>query len=137
MVMERLADDMRDAIARAIAVGGPAAVVDRMADDMAALFRTTNMKLFITLITEVFEPDSPAHAHFLEVHSRLRGYFRDWAASIPLRPGISPSALAGTLLGAVMGIHIQWRMAPDEIDLNELLGTLQTLIRGALDLPAP
>ncbi|MEU8782498.1 TetR/AcrR family transcriptional regulator [Streptomyces sp. NPDC048637] len=139
-VLERSVD-----LIRAGLVEGPAELVepeeevaagfDRLMGGADALFAQPTTKLFVTLLVEALEPGSPIHGRYVEIHNTLRDHCRRWLERLPLPPGLSAEILAVTIIGAGIGIHQQWLLAPDRVDPEQSLAALRTLVAGAV-LPA-
>ncbi|MGK5531121.1 hypothetical protein [Streptomyces sp. URMC 129] len=100
-------------------------------DTMAAPDAPTS-RLFLTLIAEAVAPGSPLHGHYAELHGALRSPVRAWPDPAALPPGLDPDALAVVLLGTLIGIHQQGRIAPDAVDLDRVYATWR-----AVPAPAP
>jgi TetR/AcrR family acrAB operon transcriptional repressor len=62
----------------------------------------------------------------------MRGWIRQWVGADQLPPGVTQDGWAATVLGAVMGIHQQWRIAPDEVDLDQAAAALRAMVQGLL-----
>ncbi|MEU8685871.1 TetR/AcrR family transcriptional regulator [Streptomyces sp. NPDC048611] len=105
---------------------------DRLMRGAEALFAQPTTKLFVTLLVEALEPGSPIHGRYVEIHHTLRDHCRQWLERLPLPPGLSAETLAVTLIGAGIGIHQQWLLAPDRVDPEQALAALRTLVVGAL-----
>lgn len=131
-VLQQLADDLDSAVAGTSTESGSGTVLDRLHEDLARILRLPTATLFITLLVEALEPDSPAYAYYVDIQNRLREHIRTWAEGVRLRDGITPDDLAVTVVGAGIGIHQQWRLTPSSVDLDRALATLQSLITGAL-----
>ncbi|MFD1930214.1 TetR/AcrR family transcriptional regulator [Nonomuraea mangrovi] len=129
-VLERSVDLIRSGYAGHLERG--AAELDHLMEGVEALLRQPTSKLFVTLLVEALEPDSPIRGRYVQIHDTLREQCRRWLEHLPLPPGVCAEAVAVTIVGAVIGIHQQWLLAPDRIDPEEVLGTLGMLISGAL-----
>ncbi|MEU8912747.1 TetR/AcrR family transcriptional regulator [Streptomyces nigrescens] len=114
---------------------GAEAGFDRLMGGADALFAQPTTKLFVTLLVEALEPGSPIHGRYVEIHNTLRDHCRRWLERLPLPPGLSAETLAVTIIGAGIGIHQQWLLAPDRVDPEQALAALRTLVAGAV-LPA-
>ncbi|MEI5133395.1 TetR/AcrR family transcriptional regulator [Streptomyces libani] len=104
---------------------------DRLMGGADALFAQPTTKLFVTLLVEALEPGSPIHGRYVEIHNTLRDHCRRWLERLPLPPGLSAETLAVTIIGAGIGIHQQWLLAPDCVDPEQALAALRTLVTAA------
>ncbi|MFI2264113.1 TetR/AcrR family transcriptional regulator [Streptomyces tubercidicus] len=109
-----------------------AAGFDRLLGGADALFAQPTTKLFVTLLVEALEPGSPIHGRYVEIHNTLRDHCRRWLERLPLPPGLSAETLSVTLIGAGIGIHQQWLLAPERVDPKQSLAALRTLVAGAV-----
>ncbi|MGW2412987.1 TetR/AcrR family transcriptional regulator [Streptomyces tubercidicus] len=109
-----------------------AAGFDRLMGGADALFAQPTTKLFVTLLVEALEPGSPIHGRYVEIHNTLRDHCRRWLERLPLPPGLSAETLSVTLIGAGIGIHQQWLLAPERVDPKQALAALRTLVAGAV-----
>ncbi|MGY5128180.1 TetR/AcrR family transcriptional regulator [Streptomyces nigrescens] len=138
-VLERSVDLIRAGLVEGPAeLAGPEGVeagFDRLTAGADALFAQPTTKLFVTLLVEALEPGSPIHGRYVEIHNTLRDHCRRWLERLPLPPGLSAETLAVTIIGAGIGIHQQWLLAPDRVDPEQALAALRTLVAGAV-LPA-
>ncbi|MCW7984317.1 MULTISPECIES: TetR/AcrR family transcriptional regulator [Streptomyces] len=105
---------------------------DRLMGGADALFAQPTTKLFVTLLVEALEPGSPIHGRYVEIHNTLRDHCRRWLERLPLPPGLSAETLAVTIIGAGIGIHQQWLLAPDRVDPEQALAALRTLVTAAV-----
>jgi TetR/AcrR family acrAB operon transcriptional repressor len=51
---------------------------------------------------------------------------------VDLPDGVGAEELSTVLLGAIMGIHLQWRIAPDAVDLERTYSTVGALLRSVM-----
>lgn len=103
-------------------------------DQVMGFIRLPATRLFITLLAEAVEPRSPIREHYKRLHAALRQGVR---ARIPAHAppaGTSPEALTVLLVGAVIGVHAQWRVAPEAVDLDAVQATIRALLPASLDL---
>ncbi|MBB6346987.1 TetR/AcrR family transcriptional regulator [Nonomuraea muscovyensis] len=105
---------------------------DRLAEGARALVALPTTRLFVTLLVEALEPGSPIHGRYLEIHDTLREHCRRWLERLPLPPGLPAEALAVTIVGACIGIHQQWLLAPDRVAPDQALAALRTLVTRAV-----
>lgn len=135
-VLERSVDRIRTGLAEEPAEGAEpeevAAGFDRLMGGAEALFAQPTTKLFVTLLVEALEPGSPIHGRYVEIHNTLRDHCRRWLERLPLPPGLSAETLAVTIIGAGIGIHQQWLLAPERVDPEQALVALRTLVDGAV-----
>ncbi|GAO07993.1 TetR/AcrR family transcriptional regulator [Streptomyces lydicamycinicus] len=135
-VLERSVDLIRTGLPEEPAEGAEpeevAAGFDRLMGGADALFAQPTTKLFVTLLVEALEPGSPIHGRYVEIHNTLRDHCRRWLERLPLPPGLSAETLAVTIIGAGIGIHQQWLLAPERVDPEQALVALRTLVDGAV-----
>jgi TetR/AcrR family acrAB operon transcriptional repressor len=106
--------------------------LDRMMEGLDALFARPTTKLFVTLLVEALEPDSSIRDRYVAIHDTLRGHCKRWLdRSTPLT-GLSTEALAVAIIGAGIGIHQQWLVAPDRVDVGQSLAALRALVAGVV-----
>ncbi|MFC5826406.1 TetR family transcriptional regulator [Nonomuraea insulae] len=106
--------------------------VEQVLEEAERFLRLPLSRLFVTLLIEAVEPDSPIHDRYVAIQDGMRARIQTWAEGLPLAEGVTPRGLAVTVLGATIGIHQQWRLTPDRIDLDEAFATLRTMLVGAL-----
>jgi TetR/AcrR family transcriptional regulator, acrAB operon repressor len=104
--------------------------LDGMMKGLDALFTQPTTKLFVTLLVEALEPDSPIHDGYVAIHDTLRSHCKRWLDRFTPRAGLPTEALAVALVGAGIGIHQQWLVAPDRVDLRQSLAALRALVAG-------
>ncbi len=103
--------------------------LDRTLHALVTFTRSPSAKLFITLLAEAVEPDSPLHKWYADLHKTLRDQVRSWVEQAELPGNIGPEELSTIVVGAIMGIHQQWRIAPDAVDLERTYTTVGALLR--------
>ncbi|WP_433271511.1 TetR/AcrR family transcriptional regulator [Actinosynnema sp. CS-041913] len=106
--------------------------LDRMTAHLDALFAQPTTKLFVTLLVEALEPDSPIHGRYVAIHDTLRDHCKRWLDGLPPLPGVSTEALAVAIVGAGIGIHAQWLVAPDRVHIGQSLAALRALVAGLM-----
>lgn len=131
-----------------------AAVVDQATDDMRARLSITQptstvsitqalenavtslkapeARLLIAVLTEAIEAGSPLRPRYAELHATMRGLIAQWVPEDALPSGVSREAWATMVLGALMGMHLQWRIAPDAVDLDQAATELRSLVLAGL-----
>lgn len=107
--------------------GPPADSPEEGIDEVLRFLRQPATRLLITLLAEAVEPDSPVHDFYAELHREVRKWVTSWTHAVPLRPGVSHDEFALVLTGAVIGVHQQWRVSPDDIDLDQALSALKSV----------
>lgn len=103
---------------------------DHMMRGLETLFAQPTTKLFVTLLVEALEPDSPIHDRYVAIHDTLRGQCKRWLDGYAPLAGVSTEALAVAIVGAGIGIHQQWLVAPDRVDIGQSLAALRVLLAG-------
>lgn len=121
-VIEAVTEDLRAGVN---ALG----TLDEALDAVVAFTRRPSTKLFITLMAEAVEPDSALHRWYADLHAALRDQVRTSVEQAELPRGVGTEELSAILLGTIMGIHQQWRIAPDVIDLDRTYATAGALLR--------
>lgn len=107
-------------------------MLDQALDALVAFTRSPSTKLFITLMAEAVEPDSPLHQRYGDLHRALRDQVRSKVERADLPDGVGAEELSTVLLGAIIGVHLQWRIAPDAVDLDRTYSTVGALLRSVL-----
>ncbi|MEZ5226334.1 MAG: TetR family transcriptional regulator [Acidimicrobiales bacterium] len=91
--------------------------------------------LLAALLGESFQVDSDTHDRYRDFHAanreRLADLFRR-SDDIVLPKGLDEDRLAALVFGAIMGIHLQYRLAPELVDLDGALEDLAELLDAAL-----
>ncbi|MER5318166.1 TetR/AcrR family transcriptional regulator [Streptosporangium roseum] len=106
--------------------------LERFEESFSALFARPTTKLFVALLVEALEPGSPIHGRYVEIHTTLRDHWKRWLERLPLPPGLTAEALAVTIVGAGIGIHQQWLLAPERVDAEQALAALRAMTAGLL-----
>jgi TetR/AcrR family transcriptional regulator, acrAB operon repressor len=105
--------------------------LDEGIDQVRDFLLQPTARLLITLIAEAVEPDSPVHDFYEEFHRAMRKWVSSWTDSVELPNGVSREEFVIVLAGMIIGIHQQWRVAPNEVDLNSALAAMKAVL-GAL-----
>ncbi|MEV0825146.1 TetR/AcrR family transcriptional regulator [Nonomuraea rubra] len=134
-VLERSVEMIRARLGEEPGESGEAGF-DRMVEAAAALFVLPTTKLFVTLLVEALEPGSPIQGRYVEIHNTLREHCRRSLERLPLPPELSADALAVMIIGAGIGVHQQWLLAPGLVDPDRALAALRTLLAAAMVPPA-
>ncbi|MER7334106.1 MULTISPECIES: TetR/AcrR family transcriptional regulator [unclassified Micromonospora] len=128
-VLERSVDLVRASLDDAPAQGAETGL-DHLMKGLDALLAQPTTRLFVTLLVEALEPDSPIHDRYVAIHDTLRGHCKRWLDRSAPPAGLSTEALAVAIIGAGMGIHQQWLIAPDRVDIEQSLAALRALVAG-------
>jgi TetR/AcrR family acrAB operon transcriptional repressor len=105
--------------------------VESLGDLIDALFevvRRPTSKLLITLVAEAVEPASPLNTFYRDMHAALRKWLVDHVGEVGLPAGVDRSSFVAVLTSSVIGMHQQWRVAPDDFDLDAAIATLKTIL---------
>ncbi|WP_059008217.1 TetR/AcrR family transcriptional regulator [Streptomyces specialis] len=108
--------------------------LDRAMERAVRFTRMPTSKLLITLIAEAVEPDSPLHGRYAALHDAMRAQIRAWLAPAALPRGFDLDALAVLFLAVLVGVHQQWRVSPDAVDLESVYATWRTVLATALGI---
>ncbi|MFC3979805.1 TetR/AcrR family transcriptional regulator [Streptosporangium jomthongense] len=102
-------------------------------EQVMAFIRMPVARLFITLLAEAVEADSPIRDHYARLHVALREAVRAWIPEHAVPPGTTPEAFTVVLVGTVIGIHAQWRITPEAVDLEAVRTALRALLSTVLE----
>ncbi|RLK61890.1 TetR/AcrR family transcriptional regulator [Actinokineospora cianjurensis] len=105
--------------------------VDQVLATLTAFTRAPSTGLFAKLIVEAEDPDAPLREVYVGLHNAIRAQVRAWVTRLPRPDGVGAEELSTVLLGVVIGIHQQWRVAPGAVDLDRTYATLAALLRSA------
>ncbi|MFG3700588.1 TetR/AcrR family transcriptional regulator [Micromonospora sp. NPDC047620] len=130
-VLERSVDLLHASLGEAPGPGAETGL-DHLMKGLGALFTRPTTRLFVTLLVEALEPDSPIHDRYVAIHDTLRGHCKRWLDRFAPPAGLSTDALAVAIVGAGMGIHQQWLVAPDRVDIEQSLAALRALVAGVV-----
>ncbi|WP_239654555.1 MULTISPECIES: TetR/AcrR family transcriptional regulator [unclassified Rhodococcus (in: high G+C Gram-positive bacteria)] len=104
---------------------------------MIEVARQPDARLLITLMAEAVEPGSPVHDFYATLQANLRKWMGTWTASIAIPDGVSREDINAILVGTFIGLHQQWRISPDVVDLERgllALGSIASAIASSVDL---
>lgn len=105
--------------------------VDRAVD----YIRLPATRVFTTLLAEAVEEGSPIRGHYARLHDAVRQGVRARIPSGALPEGVDPEAFAVLLVGLVVGVHVQWRVAPGAVDLDAVREAVRALMPSPLGRP--
>lgn len=97
--------------------------LDRICDYV----RRPTTRLLITLVAEAVEPGSPVHTFYADLHDTLRKWVGGFIVESDIPPGVRREDFVAVVIGAVIGVHQQWRVAPDGVDLDRCFEALKAL----------
>lgn len=96
-------------------------------DQVMDFIRRPDTRLFITLLAEAVEIDSPLRTHYARLHTALRQAVQNRLRTEALPPGATPEAVAILMVATAIGLHAQWRIAPEAVDLDAVRAAVRTL----------
>lgn len=107
--------------------------LDRSAKDIAQRLREPHMALLHTLLGEASKPDSAIRDAYAKYHEDGRTEIRSWLEDSPdvAVSDVDSDELSTLIYALVIGIHVQWRIDPDRIDLDHTLATMARLLSAA------
>ncbi len=103
--------------------GGALASLDRIKEFM----QQPSSRLLITLVAEAVEPGSAVHDFYADLHRLFRKWVANGTIDAPLPQGVSREQYAAVLTGTLIGLHQEWRVAPDETDLDQLFESVKAV----------
>jgi TetR/AcrR family acrAB operon transcriptional repressor len=111
------------------------ASLDELLERARATMHTPQAAFLSALLSEATRPDSPHHERYVEWHEASRrlvanAVAADDAATPP--EGTDAGTIAIVVFGAIIGVHLQWRLAPELVDLDESVDALGRLLHAAL-----
>lgn len=127
-VLERATDILHEraptaapSIDEAVAAGG-------------AALREPQMAFLMTVLADASQPDSPAHDRYVEFHRKNRQDIEGWLdTTVGLHlEGVEDDALAAVIYAMFVGLHVQWRVAPELVDLQAGLNAMAALLKAGL-----
>ena len=135
-VVEQAMDDMRAQLAVTQPLNEPS--ITTALDNAVASLKSPQARLLITVLAEAIEDGSPLRPRYAELHAVMRDLIAQWVTVDSMPVGISREAWATTVLGALMGVHLQWRIAPEAVDLDQAAAALRSLaLAGIADDDSP
>ncbi|MFD6195244.1 TetR/AcrR family transcriptional regulator [Mycobacteriaceae bacterium NPDC060252] len=91
-------------------------------------------QLLLGLYVEALKPDSPIRDKFVSLHERIRASLRSWAdQAVRLPDGMNADDLSVLLLGAGLGIILQWMITPDKVNSDSAIRALEIALRQFTD----
>jgi TetR/AcrR family transcriptional regulator, acrAB operon repressor len=87
--------------------------------------------LLAALLNESFRADSPTHERYRDWHAGIRESIVEVIEAagdeVRLPPGVDAETYAAILFGTLIGLHLQWRLAPELVDLDSAIAALEIL----------
>ncbi len=131
-LLEAVVDDQLQAVLAGFAPPAEEVYGDPL-DQVMGFIRLPVTRLFITLLAEAVEVGSPIREHYARLHAALRQGIRARIPAEALPAGTTPEAFAVLLVGAVIGVHAQWRVAPEAVDLQAVRTAIHALLPAGLE----
>ncbi|MTD53285.1 TetR/AcrR family transcriptional regulator [Amycolatopsis pithecellobii] len=134
-VVEQLHSDIAESMTTPLAPGaGGARGISHLG---RTSIRRHTTKLFLALLHEASDPDSPIHTSFAQIHADMRDYLHAWLArpeiSTELPPGVAPGDLACAIVGAIIGINQQWSLNPKAVNVAAAYDAFVRTLFNSLD----
>lgn len=113
-----------------VGFGGSGGVEETLAD-VANLMRQPHMALLHTLLGQASKPDSDIHDAYVGMHEHDRQAIQSWLELAPdfAIPGLDAKQQSFLMYALMVGIHVQWRVAPDSVDLDESMALVAAFLR--------
>lgn len=133
-VIQQFIDDMGDELV-VTAPGSPSDITHAL-DATMLVVQLPETRLLTMIVAEAIEEGSSSlTSWYAKVHEVIRAQIRGWVRPEDLPDGVTPDGWATVVMAAVMGIHQQWRISPDTVDLDQAGYTLRTLVLSSLHSP--
>lgn len=94
------------------------------------------IQLFIVLVGESIHCDHPSHDFFVNRYQRSREIYIQQLSSLSqlkIRADVDLNELATLIMAVVDGLHIQWLLEPEKVDLVAIFDLFAKLIVGYLE----
>ena len=107
--------------------------------NVAERLRQPHMALLHTLLSEATRPESPIAEAYRRYHQQDRDEIADWLATTAARPDVDleDDQLAVLLYAMFIGIHVQWRVAPEQIELEPTLAAMMSFVMSGWNRTIP
>ena len=79
------------------------------------------------MLGEAVEPGSPLAAFYVDVQVTMRKWLADCMSDVTLLPGIDQNTFITVVHGCIIGGHQQWRVMPQDIDLDAAKAAIKGL----------
>ena len=113
--------------------------VQEMFDQTLKKLHRPQAALLSSLLAESIRDDSVTHDDYRDWHQNTRRVIADLVRNsdeLVLPHGVDAETFSAILFGAMVGIHLQWRLAPDLVDLDACFDALQHMISSLLAGPS-
>ncbi|MFB9966520.1 TetR/AcrR family transcriptional regulator [Sinosporangium siamense] len=127
-LLDAVVDDQLQAVLAGFAPPAPGQRAADPLDQVMDFIRRPAARLFITLLAEAVEVGSPVREHYARLHTALRQGVRTRIPAGALPAGADLEAVTVLLVGAVIGVHAQWRVAPESVDLDAVHTAIRALL---------
>ena len=89
-------------------------------------------RLFFVLMFEALGPRPELRPRFAELYERFRRFIRIWVGAArkngSVATDVDVDGASTVILGALVGLHYQWQLDPEKIDLDRVYSTLTTAL---------
>lgn len=89
-------------------------------------------RLFFVLMFEALGPRPELQPRFAELYERFRRFIRIWVEAARRNGSVASDVdvenASTVILGALVGLHYQWQLDPDKIDLDHAYSTLTAVL---------
>ncbi len=92
-------------------------------------------RLFLVLMSESLGPRRELQPQLSELYERFRRFIRVWVQAAQRNGSVAPrvdvDSASAVILGALVGLHYQWQLDPERVELDRVYATLtEVLDRG-------
>ena len=85
-------------------------------------------RLFLVLMSESLGSRPELRARFSELYERFRRFIRVWVEAAQRNGSVARDldvdSASAVILGALVGLHYQWQLDPERVDLDRVYATL-------------
>ena len=96
----------------------------------------TTGRLFFVLMFEALGPNPELLPRFIELYGRLRALAAEWIdaaeASGTIDAKVDPMVTANIMLGVFGGLHYQWHLDKEHMDMTQIYKTLNGILQNGL-----
>lgn len=91
------------------------------------------IQLFIVLVGESISREHPSHNFFVERYRREREIFIQQFQKVNIRPNVNLDELASLITAVMDGLHIQWLLDPETVNLAATFKLFSKILVGYLE----